>query len=264
MPMTSSPLVMVGDLFARRAFNALPAFIRRRGGGGGGAIVGFANSLVRLFVVEQRWAVLVGRDTLDAPNFRQQLFPPYQGGRDFDPYLVDQLAMLPDFVSACGFAVAKTAGYEADDFRAAAVASEDRAGGAVLVASGDRDAFQLASASTTVLHPVKAGDMARIGPAEVRERYGVDPKQVRTSSPCADSSACRSIFPSRSTLVSIHPQVRSTGSVVSNTTLSSGWSNISSTSAWTAGQFFFNTIQTEYTGGSEPAIVEPEMMRWGG
>jgi len=46
------------------------------------------------------------------------------------------------------------------------------------VASGDRDAFQLASATTTILQPVRAGEMARIGPDEVRERYGVDPKQV--------------------------------------------------------------------------------------
>ena len=29
-----------------------------------------------------------------------------------------------------------------------------------------------------ILQPVRAGEMARIGPAEVRERYGVDPKQV--------------------------------------------------------------------------------------
>jgi len=47
-----------------------------------------------------------------------------------------------------------------------------------LVASGDRDTFQLASDKTTILYPVRAGEMARIGPAEVRERYGVEPRQV--------------------------------------------------------------------------------------
>jgi DNA polymerase-1 len=46
------------------------------------------------------------------------------------------------------------------------------------VATGDRDAFQLASERTTILQPVKAGEIARIGPAEVRERYGVEPGQV--------------------------------------------------------------------------------------
>jgi DNA polymerase-1 len=81
-------------------------------------------------------------------------------------------------VAACGFACAKAPGYEADDFLAAAVAAEERRGGSAVVATGDRDAFQLASDATTILLPVRAGEMARIGPAEVRERYGVDPAQV--------------------------------------------------------------------------------------
>ena len=70
------------------------------------------------------------------------------------------------------------AGFEADDFLAAAVAQEEKRGGKAIVASGDRDAYQLASDKTVILQPVRAGEMARIGPAEVRARYGVDPKQV--------------------------------------------------------------------------------------
>lgn len=171
-------LVVDGDSFAHRAYHALPKSIRRGGNRGGGAIVGFANLLLRLYESEQPRAVLVGWDTLDSPNFRQRLFPSYQGGRQFDAELVEQLGVLPAFVAACGFANAKTSGYEADDFLAAAVASEERRGGTALIASGDRDAFQLASDATTILHPVKAGEMARIGPAEVRERYGVEPRQV--------------------------------------------------------------------------------------
>jgi DNA polymerase-1 len=85
---------------------------------------------------------------------------------------------LPELVAACGFANAKAPGYEADDFLAAAAAAEERAGGKALVASGDRDTFQLASESTTIIFPVRAGEMNRIGPAEVRDRYGVSPKQV--------------------------------------------------------------------------------------
>jgi DNA polymerase I len=171
-------LVVDGDSFAHRAYHALPRSIRRKGGRGGGAIVGFANILRHLYETEQPRAVLVGWDTLDAPNFRQRLFPSYQSGRAFDDELVEQLELLPKFVAACGFANAKAAGYEADDFLASAVASEERRGGTALVASGDRDAFQLASDTTTILHPVKAGEMARIGPAGVRERYGVEPRQV--------------------------------------------------------------------------------------
>jgi DNA polymerase-1 len=171
-------LVVDGDSFAHRAYHALPKTIRRKGDRGAGAILGFANILLRLVEAERPRAVLVGWDTLDTPTFRQRLFPPYQGGREFDRELIDQLESLPEFVASCGFAFAKAAGYEADDFLAAAVAAEEGSGGTVLVASGDRDAFQLASAATLILHPVKAGEMARIGPAEVRERYGVEPPQV--------------------------------------------------------------------------------------
>jgi hypothetical protein len=77
-----------------------------------------------------------------------------------------------------GFANAKTPGYEADDLLAAAVTEETRRKGRALVASGDRDAFQLASDTVTILHPLRTGEMARIGPEEVRERYGVEPAQA--------------------------------------------------------------------------------------
>jgi len=177
--MTRKPLLVVdGDSFAHRAYHGLPKTIRRAGDKGGGAIVGFANFVLRLYENEQPRAVLVGWDTLDAPTYRHQAFAAYQSGRAFDDELVDQLELLPRFVAACGFANAKAPGYEADDFLAAAVAEEERRGGAVVVASGDRDAFQLASERTTIVHPIRAGEMARIGPDEVRERYGVEPKQV--------------------------------------------------------------------------------------
>jgi DNA polymerase-1 len=171
-------LVIDGDNFAHRSYHALPKSIRRAGNRGGGAIVGFGNFLLNLYANEQPRAVIVGWDTLGAPTYRHELFPAYQGGRQFDDEIVEQLEVLPQFVAACGFANAKARGYEADDFLAAAVAAEERRGGSALVASGDRDAFQLASGRTTILHPVKAGELARIGPAEVRQRYGVEPGQV--------------------------------------------------------------------------------------
>ena len=171
-------LVVDGDSFAHRSYHAVPKSIRRAGGRGGNAIVGFANFLLRLYESERPRAVLVGWDTLDAPTYRHQAFEAYQSGREFDAELVEQLEILPQFVEACGFACAKAAGYEADDFLAAAVVAEERRRGTAIVATGDRDAFQLASERTTILQPIRAGEMARIGPAEVRERYGVEPRQV--------------------------------------------------------------------------------------
>src|SRR6266545_2246875 len=171
---TSAPprrplLVIDGDSFAHRSYHALPKTILRRGRKPAGAILGFANFLLRFYETEKPRAVLVAWDTLEAETYRHEKFPAYQSGREFDDALVEQLDALPELVAACGFANAKAAGYEADDFLAAAVAAEERRGGTVLVASGDRDTFQLASDSTTILYPVRAGEVARIGPAQVRE-----------------------------------------------------------------------------------------------
>jgi DNA polymerase I len=173
------PLLLIdGDSFAHRAYHALPKNIRRKGDRPAGAILGFANMLLRFYREERPRAVLVAWDTYDTPTYRHEQFPAYQSGREFDDDVVEQLALIPDFVAACGFANASAPGYEADDFLAAAAAAEERRGGTVLVASGDRDSFQLASDKTTVLYPVRAGEVARIGPDEVRTRYGVDPAQV--------------------------------------------------------------------------------------
>ena len=173
------PLLAVdGDSFAHRAYHALPKTIRRKGNKPAGAIVGLANFLLRLYEAERPRAVVVGWDTLEAPTYRNRALPSYQSGREFDDELVEQLELLPEFVTACGFAAAKAAGYEADDFLAAAVAREEKRGGTTIVATGDRDAFQLASPRTTIVQPAGGGELLRIGPAEVFERYGVEPKQV--------------------------------------------------------------------------------------
>jgi DNA polymerase I len=177
--MAKRPLLVIdGDSFAHRAYHGLPKTIRRKGDRPAGAIVGFANYLLRLYLDEQPRAVVIGWDTLSEPNWRALEFVPYQGGREFDDDIVEQLDILPQFVEAFGFLAGKSGRFEADDFLATAASAETRAGGTALVASGDRDAFQLASDRVTILHPAKAGEMARIGPAEVRERYGVEPKQV--------------------------------------------------------------------------------------
>jgi DNA polymerase-1 len=176
---SAQPLLVIdGDNFAHRSYHALPKTILRTGGKQAGAIVGFANLLLRLYEAERPRAILVGWDTLDTPTYRHQCFPNYQSGRHFDDALLEQLAILPQLVDAFGFTNAKEPGYESDDFLAAGAAAEERRGGSVLIASGDRDTFQLASDRTTILFPVRAGEMARIGPEEVRERYGVDSAQV--------------------------------------------------------------------------------------
>jgi DNA polymerase I len=168
-----------GDSFAHRAYHALPKTIRRADKRPAGALVGFANMLLRLWEAERPRAVLVAWDTIGTPTYRNVAFEAYQGGRHFDAELLEQLDLLPQLVASFGFDYAKGDGYEADDFLAAAVAQEEARGGSTLVATSDRDAFQLASERTTILQPTRGvSELARIGPAEVRDRYGVDPQQV--------------------------------------------------------------------------------------
>jgi DNA polymerase-1 len=171
------PLLAIdGDSLAHRAYHALPKSIRRAGGRPANALVGFGNFLQRLWDAEQPAGVFVGWDTLDVPTYRHVELPGYQSGRVFDRALLEQLDALPALVASFGFAYGKAPGYEADDFLAAATAEWK---GPVVVATSDRDAFQLVSDRVTILQPVKGvSELTRVGPAEVRERYGVDPQQV--------------------------------------------------------------------------------------
>ena len=174
------PLLAVdGDSFAHRAFHALPRSFRRDDGGPANALIGFMSMLLRLWQAEQPRAVVVGWDTLFVPTYRNELLSTYQSGREFDPEILDQLDLLPALVSSTGIVCGKKEGFEADDFLAAAVACERARGGTTLVATSDRDAFQLAADDVTILQPVRGvSELQRIGPAEVRERYDVEPRQV--------------------------------------------------------------------------------------
>jgi DNA polymerase-1 len=163
-------LAVDGDSFAHRAYHSMPKTVRLN------AVVGFTNMMMRLWQNERPAAVLVGWDSLETPTYRHEAFAGYQAGRVFDESLLDQLALLPEVSEELGFLVGKAPGFEADDFLAAATNAWP---GDVLVATSDRDAYQLVSDRVTVLAPTRGvSEIVRIGPAEVRERYGVEPRQV--------------------------------------------------------------------------------------
>jgi DNA polymerase-1 len=166
----STLLAVDGDSFAHRAYHSMPKSVRLN------AVVGFTNMMMRLWQNERPDAVFVGWDSLETPTYRHEAFTGYQAGRVFEQSLLDQLALLPGVCERLGFLIGKAPGYEADDFLAAAAKQWP---GEVLVATSDRDAYQLVSDTVTVLAPARGvSEIVRIGPAEVRERYGVEPGQV--------------------------------------------------------------------------------------
>jgi DNA polymerase-1 len=168
-------LAIDGDSLAHRAYHAMPKSIRGNGRPAN-ALVGFAGFLIRLWDAEQPDSVLVGWDSLETPTYRHDALPAYQSGRVFEDAILEQLNVLPVLTESFGFAVGKGPGFEADDILAAAAAGWP---GSVAVVTSDRDAFQLVSDRVSILQPVKGvSELTRIGPGEVRERYGVEPGQV--------------------------------------------------------------------------------------
>jgi DNA polymerase-1 len=182
MPNTAErPLLIVdGDNLAHRAYHSMPKSLRSADGKRPiNAIVGWTNMLVWLWESEQPRSIFVAWDSLGVDTYRHELLPSYQGGRVFDTSIVKQLDLLPGLAAAFGFGVGKKAGYEADDFMAAAAIAETKRGGTSLLLTTDRDAYQLVSDTVMVLAPRKGvRDLMRIGPAEVVERLGVLPEQV--------------------------------------------------------------------------------------
>ena len=196
---------MDGNSFAHRAFHALPKSIRRTGDRGGGAIVGFANFLLRLYKNERPRAVLVGWDTLGSPTYRQRLFPAYQSGRHFDEELVDQLSVLPQFITACGFANAKAPGYEADDFLAAAV--DERSGAAVACWSPVGIAMRFSSPPPRPSFFIRSRAVSWRASAPMRCASAMRSSRIR----CPTSSLCGAILP---TSFRAHAEVGPKGAAV--------------------------------------------------
>src|SRR4029450_4523244 len=100
----SRPLLVVdGDSLAHRAYHALPKTFRRAEGKPGNALLGFPNFITRLWQPEQPRAGVGGWASLHTPPYRHELFEGYQGGREFDDDLLEQLDVLPELVRSFGF-----------------------------------------------------------------------------------------------------------------------------------------------------------------
>ena len=170
---------MDGDNLAHRAYHSTPKTVRGADGRAINAYVGFLSMLLNVYAKEQPRGVFVAWDTLGVDTYRSKLWPQYQTGRVFEREIVDQLEGFPTVCEAFGFGYGKKAGYEADDFMAAAALEEVRRGGTALVYTTDRDAYQLVCDSITVISPQRGSrDLVRVGPHEVVERMGVLPEQV--------------------------------------------------------------------------------------
>ena len=163
-----------------RAFYALPSKIVGTDGRPVNALLGTANLILREVELHQPRAVVLTFGP-DAAAYRTELYPAYHAEREaaMPDELPHQFADSRDFFEAFGWTVASSDDLEADDLLGTYARREAEAGGRALLLTGDRDMYQCAGESVTVLYVRTGGKGAEeVGPAEVRERYGIDPELV--------------------------------------------------------------------------------------
>jgi 5'-3' exonuclease len=163
-----------------RAFYALPRSIKGPDGNPVNALLGTANLILREVERHDPRAVVLCFGP-DAAAYRVELFPAYHADREaaFPDELAPQWEDSAEFFGAFGWTIAGSESLEADDILNSYALREAKAGGRSLLMTGDRDMFQCASSSTKVLYVstgVQGGQP--MGPAEVKERYGIPPRLV--------------------------------------------------------------------------------------
>ena len=162
---------------AFRAFYALPPdnFVTATGQHTN-AVYGFVSMLTRLLETEQPTHVAVAFD-VSRHSFRTEEYPEYKGTRDATPEeFKGQMELIREVLDAMGIVSLSREGFEADDILATLAYRAGNDGATVLVVSGDRDSFQTVTDNVTVLYPgTGPGDLRRMTPQAVEEKYGVPP-----------------------------------------------------------------------------------------
>ncbi len=111
------------------------------------------------------------------PAFRMELAPDYKANRPPMPdELKSQIPVIRDLVRAFGWSMIEHEGYEADDLIAAIAKNFPQ--NEVVIFSGDKDISQIIDDRVTMLVPNPSGDVVRRGVEEVREKFGIEPKQI--------------------------------------------------------------------------------------
>ena len=176
---TGRLLLLDGHSLAYRAFYALPVEnFSTASGQPTNAVYGFTSMLINALRDLDPTHVAVAFDVSRA-TFRSEAYEGYKATRAKTPEeFRGQVDLIRDVLTAMGIRYLEREGYEADDLIATLATQAETSGMDTAIITGDRDAFQLVSAMTTVLYPRKGvSDLARMTPAAVEEKYGLTPAQ---------------------------------------------------------------------------------------
>ncbi|MDY5584215.1 MAG: DNA polymerase I [Arcanobacterium sp.] len=177
--MTDKTLLLIdGHSMAFRAFFALPADkFFTKSGQYTNAVQGFANILLQLVAKHQPTHIAVAFD-LPGGTFRTRKYAEYKGGRAKTPEpFKGQIELIQQLLTVIGVEWLTVEDYEADDIVATLSQRGSAAGMKVIIASGDKDSYQLVSENVTVSYPMPRQDPILMTPEVVLERTGVTPEQ---------------------------------------------------------------------------------------
>jgi DNA polymerase-1 len=167
-----------GNSLAYRAFFALPESIGTSDGRPTNAIYGLASMLVKIIDEHHPAGVVVAWDA--GMSGREVTYDLYKAQRKPRPDLLrEQWPHLMPLVEAFGYTNVKVEGFEADDVIASLTRQAREQGIAVMVVTGDRDAYQLVGPGVRVMSTSRGITETKIyDEAAVQERYGVPPDLI--------------------------------------------------------------------------------------
>jgi DNA polymerase-1 len=178
------PPLLIADVpwLLYRAFFALPKSIADAQGRPVNALLGTVNAI--LSVLDARLPARPVRGVVactgaEQADYRVRLYPAYHAHRDPMPSeLAAQWEKAPTLLASLGWTVAGSEDLEADDVMFSFARAEEARGGSALLLTGDRDLYGAVSERVAVVDLKSQDGGGEIGPAQVRERYGVDPELV--------------------------------------------------------------------------------------
>ncbi len=140
-----------------------------------GALKGFFTKLLELLKQEPSH-VLVAFD-VHQPTFRHERYPDYKLGRKpADEDLKKQMPVVRELLRRMHIAVIECPRYEGDDILGTFARRAEAAGMDTLIATGDRDSFQLITDRTRIYY---TKDNSIVDAAALMEKYGLSPDRMR-------------------------------------------------------------------------------------
>jgi DNA polymerase-1 len=164
-----------------RSYFALPKSIVGSDGQPVNALLGTVNAILSFYDARltARAGSVVACMGAEQADYRVALYPPYHAHREeMPPELAAQWEQAPALLQSLGWTYATSEDLEADDVMFSHARLEEERGGRALLLTGDRDLYGAVTEQVAVAELLKGGKHGEIGPAEVRERYGVEPRQV--------------------------------------------------------------------------------------